>query len=150
MAKIKLIFPSAVEVYATLETEVEPELAADLWERVAVPQRGICNVTVSTGDSFGVNLRPLREAPESSGTLRAPIGNKPLFYTELRPGNILWSRARAYVCYGRCTEPGIVGAKVAQVEPEYMKTFRKECEEIRNHTFFYHEMAIVTIERGDA
>jgi len=148
MKKIKMIFPSGEYAVATLLFDDEPELAQDLWDRLETPQKGLCRVTLSTGDSYGILFRPLSEVPKAAGTLRAPIGNKRLFYTELTEGNLLWSRSRLYVCYGPCTEPGLVGSKVAQIDPEYMKLFKRECEEVRNHTFYYHEQALVGLERA--
>ena len=150
MEKIKITFPSGVSVRASLLRDAEPELAESLWQTLEEPQKGITHVTVSTGDSFRLFFRPLVEPPETAGTLRAPIGNHRLFYTELEAGNLLWNNIKMYFCYGPCTEPGLVGAQVAQVDPEDMDTYKRECEEVRNHTYFYHKLAIVRVEReGD-
>lgn len=147
MEKIKITFPSGVSVRATLLRDAEPELAESLWQKLETQQKGITHVTVSTGDSFSLFFRPLREPPATAGTLRAPIGNHRLFYTELEAGNLLWNNIKMYFCYGPCTEPGLVGAQVAQVDPEDMETYKRECEEVRNHTYFYHKLAVVKVER---
>ena len=147
MDKIKITFPSGVTVRATLLRDTEPELADSLWKKLETQQKGITHVTVSTGDSFSLFFRPLREPPEKAGTLRAPIGNRRLFYTELQEGNLLWNNIKMYFCYGPCTEPGLVGAQVAQVDPEDMATYKRECEDVRNHTYFYHNIAILKVER---
>ena len=150
MDKIKITFPSGVSVRATLQRDVEPELAESLWQKIATPQRGIPHVTVSTGDSFSLFFRAPYDAPKKAGTLRAPIGNHVLYYTELHAGDLLWNNLKMYCAYGPCTEPGLVGAKVAEVDPEDMETYKRECEDVRNHHFFYHTLAILTVERVEA
>lgn len=109
MDKIKVTFASGVSVRATLLRDKEPELAESLWQKLETKQKGITHVTVSTGDSFSLFFRPLVEPPKMAGTLRAPIGNRRLFYTELEAGNLLWNNIKMYFCYGPCTEPGLVG-----------------------------------------
>ena len=150
MDKIKITFPSGVSVRATLQRDVEPELAESLWQRLDVRRKGLAKITISTGNSYSIFFRPPSEAPEKSGTLRAPIGNRRLLYTELQDGDILWNNSRLYCCYGPCTEPGLVGSKVAQVDEECMETYHEESEEIRNHYFFYHQVPIVYVEREEA
>ena len=149
MDKIKVTFASGVSVRATLLRDKEPELAESLWQKLETKQKGITHVTVSTGDSFSLFFRPLVEPPKMAGTLRAPIGNRRLFYTELEAGNLLWNNIKMYFCYGPCTEPGLVGAQVAQIDPEDMDTFKSECEEVSNHTYFYHQLEVVSVERDE-
>ena len=115
--KLKVTFASGVSVRATLLRDKEPELAESLWQKLETKQKGITHVTVSTGDSFSLFFRPLVEPPKMAGTLRAPIGNRRLFYTELEAGNLLWNNIKMYFCYGPCTEPGLVGAQVTIFVP---------------------------------
>ena len=147
MDKIKITFPSGVSVRATLQRDVEPELAESLWQKIATPQRGIPHVTVSTGDSFSLFFRAPYDAPKKAGTLRAPIGNHVLYYTELHAGDLLWNNLKMYCAYGPCTEPGLVGAVTARVAEGDLEPFEAACRDVWQYTYSLHRLALLRAAR---
>lgn len=147
MKEIKITFPTGELIRAAVQEQAEPELSESLWAFFDTPKQLICHNTLSTGDSFASFPRPPR-SPVRAGHLGKTIGRNRIHYTELKPGNLIWSGTKLYVCYGRCTEPGLIGAIVAQVRPEDLPAFVKACTEVRNYTYLYHKMAVITVERG--
>lgn len=148
MKKIKLIFPNGAEVKAALWEKEEPELCESLWDFAKEEQSLICHNTLSTGFSFPAFRRPSR-SPNTESHLANPIGRNKVGYTKLKAGNLLWSGTKLYVVYGFCTEPSIAGAITAQVDEEDMETFIKAGEDVWNHTYFFHKLAVLKVKREE-
>ncbi|MDY3282525.1 hypothetical protein [Dysosmobacter sp.] len=148
MKKIKLTFPNGTAVLATLLEEEEPELSASLWEFAEDPEPLICHNTLSTGFSFPAFRRPSR-SPNTESHLANPIGRNKVGYTSLKAGDLLWSGTKLYVVYGFCTEPSIAGAVTARVDPEYLDLLIKAGEDVWNHTYYYHKLAVLNVSREE-
>ena len=144
--QIKLTFPNGTVVRADLLEQEEPELCESLWEFAKEEQPLICHNTLSTGYSFPAFRRPSR-SPNTESHLANPIGRHKIGYTSLVKGNLLWSGTKLYVVYGFCTEPSIAGAVTAQVVDEDMDAFVKAGEDVWYHTYFYHKLAVLKVER---
>ncbi len=149
MKRITLEFPNGTVVRAVLLEEEEPELCENLWEFAKEEQSLICHNTLSTGNSFVAFRRPSR-SPNTESHLANPIGRNKKKYTALATGNLLWSMTKLYVVYGFCTEPSIAGAVAAQVIPEDMDAFIRAGEDVWNHTYYYHKLAVLKVKREEA
>ena len=148
MKEIKITFTNGAVISAGVRESEEPELAESMQRFFEEPKKLICHNTLSTGDSFAAFPRPPK-SPVKAGHLGKTIGRNRLHYTELKAGDLIWSGTKLYVCYGKCTEPGLIGAVVAQVKQEEIPEFVRACNDVRNHTYFYHKMAVITVERGN-
>lgn len=148
MKEIKITFPNGAVVSAAVLEESEPELTENMWDFFDRPKKLICHNTLSTGDSFAAFPRPPK-SPVRAGHLGKTIGNQRIHYTELTAGDLLWSGTKLYVCYGQCTEPGLIGAVVARIKPEDMQPYVRACGDVRSHTYIYHRLAVITVERGN-
>jgi hypothetical protein len=146
MKKIKLSFPNGAVIKATLLEAEEPELCDSLWDFAREPQSLICHNTLSTGFSFPAFRRPSR-SPNTESHLANPIGRHKVVYTALEKGNLLWSGTKLYVVYGYCTEPSIAGAVTAQVDEADMDAFVKAGEDVWHHTYYFHKLAVLKVER---
>lgn len=146
MKKMKIAFPNGMEVIGTLQEKEEPELSESLWNFAENGAKLICHNTLSTGYAYGAYSRPTR-SPIEAGFMGRPVGNDPLSYTKIQAGQIVWTGNRMFVSYGPCTEPGIVGAVTLTIDPEYMEAFKKASDDIWLHTYSYHKLAIITVER---
>lgn len=149
LKKIILTFPNGAVVKATLLEDAEPELCEDLWDFAKEEQSLICHNTLSTGKSFPAFRRPSR-SPNTESHLANPIGRNKVVYTALKEGELLWSKTKLYVVYGFCTEPSIAGAVTARVDPEDMEAFIRAGEDVWNHTYLYHKLAVLKVKREEA
>ena len=147
--KIKLSFPNGFVAYATLREKEEPECAQGLWDYCEKPERCIVHHTVSTGNAFQCIKRPVVH-PITTGSAAKPIGNKPLWYPDIRAGMVIFRGLTFSLAYGTSTEPSPAsGPWTAQVDPEYLDGYIKACTDVWFHTYIYHKCAVVTIERGE-
>ena len=146
MKKMKLTFPNGTFVIGTLKEQEEPELSESLWNFGKSPEKLICHNTLSTGYAYGAYSRPTR-SPIEAGFMGRPVGNCPVSYTNVRAGEIVWTGNRMFVSYGKCTEPGVVGAVTMVIDPEYMDAFIKGSYDVWMHTYSYHKLAVITVER---
>ena len=148
MRKIIFHYPNGATVVGTLKDVEEPELSDSLWNFLEQPQRFICHNNLSTGYSYGAHSRPTR-SPGKIGFMGSPIGNHPVSYTEVHAGEMVWTGTRFFIAYGKCTEPGIMGAITVKIDPEYMDAFVEASHDIWRHTYEYHKLAVITAERGE-
>ena len=146
MKKIRITFPNRLSVIGTLKEKEEPELSESLWNFSQAPQKLICHNTLSTGYAYGAYSRPSR-SPIEAGFMGRPVGNYPVSYTKVLPGEIVWTGNRMFVSYGKCTEPGMVGAVTLTIDPDYMETFIEGSYDIWRYTYNYHKLAVITVER---
>jgi hypothetical protein len=145
--KIKFSYPNGATIIGTLQDETEPELSDNLWNYLEKPQRFICHNNLSTGYSYGAHSRPSRH-PGKIGFMGSPIGNHPVSYTQVNAGEMVWTGTRFFIAYGKCTEPGIMGAITVKVDPEYMKDFIEASHNVWLHTYEFHKLAVIEAERA--
>lgn len=146
MRRIKFTFPNGMQIGASLLDEKEPELAESLWEATEQPLRLICHNTLSSGSAFGAYSRPPRE-PVEAGYQGRPVGRNNVSYTKIKMGEMVWTGTRFLVVYGPCTEPGIVGSVVVKVDDEDLAAYEEACTDVWYHTYHYHKLAVLTVER---
>ena len=146
MRRIRLTFPNGTAVRADLLEEAEPELCEDLWRYLTEERLLICHNTLSTGYSFAAYRRP-STSPNTSAHLANPIGRGKVGYTELRRGDLLWTKTKLYVAYGPCTEPGLVGAVTARVAEGDLEPFEAACRDVWQYTYSLHRLALLRAAR---
>ena len=150
MRKLKMTFPNGFVAHATILTDREPKCSEDMWEFFKVPKRLICHHTISTGNVIVCHDRPPRH-PVPSGSQIAPLGEHPLHYTCIQAGNIVWKGWAINVAYGPSTEPASTGGPlIATVDEDCFKGFLDACKDVWYHTYLYHKLAVLTVEREEA
>ena len=75
MRKIKIYFPKAdITCYATVLEDDFPELADELWEKIAQPMECEAHNTLSTGDYVQCRPIPPYHVPKYVGDQSNPLG----------------------------------------------------------------------------
>jgi len=141
MERIKLVFPDETVVFAKVNSAAEPELAKSLLSYLDGTTQFVCDHTVTAGSIFALRARP-GERP-----MAKTAGKTMLKYTELKHGQILWDGQTLSVVYGPCTKPGVAGALVAEVEPEFNKKFDRACMEVWYGVSREHVLGVMTVEK---
>ena len=93
MRKIKIYFPKAdITCYATVLEDDFPELADELWEKIAQPMECEAHNTLSTGDYVQCRPIPPYHVPKYVGDQSNPLGgNKVPALCDCVNGDIAWS-----------------------------------------------------------
>jgi len=150
--KIKIEFPKCrITVYAVLQEDKFPDLANEIWDRIATPIECEAHNTLSTGDFVQCRPIPPYHAPQYVGDQSNPLGGEDaIALCKMKLGEILWSGWYFAMAYGPCTEPlKGMGPIMAKVEPEHLDDFRHGGLDCWNHTYLYHELATVIFSRGE-
>ena len=102
MRKIKIYFPKAdITCYATVLEDDFPELADELWEKIAQPMECEAHNTLSTGDYVQCRPIPPYHVPKYVGDQSNPLGgNKVPALCDCVFRYDLWSLLRASAEYG--------------------------------------------------
>lgn len=142
MKKIEIVFPDKSKISAAVLTEQEPDLAADLREKLSGPVELICDHAVSAGQIFDAYIRPAAEPAA------CPLGKNPVSFSELVPGDVLWDGEKLSVVYGDVPQPGEAGCVVAKIDAD--PAFQKACMNIWYDIYREHTGSVITVSWVDA
>lgn len=152
MRTVKIEFPRCgITVYADLLEDKYPELASEVWERIAAPVECEAHNTLSTGDFVQCRPLPPYHVPQYVGDQSNPLGGDDVPYLcQMKNGEILWTGWYFAMTYGTCTEPMLgMGPLMLKVQPQYLDDFHKGGMDCWNHTYLYHTLATVIFSRGE-
>lgn len=135
-----------IEVRVSLLDNEEPEVCEIFWNRLEHPVKTICRHTLSTGCAYNILPRPPVH-PIQMGTQAQPLGRKRQMYSQLEPGNILYS-GNISVIYGPCTEPlHTSGARVGMVRAQDLENFKRAGKMVWLAQYKSHTPTTVTVRR---
>lgn len=152
MRKVKMTFPNGFVARAIVNDVEEPKAGDSLWEAVEKPLKIACHNTVSTGRGFLGFPRAPREPRklEYQGET-VYTGKNVKLLTDAVAGELyirdVWSY---FFIWGDCTEPLNPGGPLAaRVVPEDLDGYIKACHDVWMHTYFYHKLAVIVMEREE-
>ena len=152
MRKVKFTFPNGFTAHAVVLDE-DVQASDALWESLAEPLRIACHNCVSTGRGFIGFPRAPKEPMmiiNQGDTVYTGEGVKLL--TDVKAGEVyIRDRWNLFFIWGRCTEPlNPGGPQVLQVAEEDLEQYVDACHDVWLHTYFYHKLAVIVMEREEA
>lgn len=150
MRKIKVEFASGERIFSTVTATIledkYPELANDIWEFLATPQKAYAHHTLSTGGLVLCRPIPPYHAVVA-GNQSAPIGEVPML-CDMVCGEMYWNGWFLSMVYDTCTEPlPAFGPIMVKVDEQYLDEFKRAGIESWNHVYLYHTLSTVTFSR---
>lgn len=140
MEKVTVVFSADLQVAVDILTEREQEMAAHFLKTLSDrPQVLVCNHPVSAGEMFDAYLRFPREPVQELK------GAKPVSYTELEAGDVLWDGEKLSVVYGQVMQPGTAGYVIGKADTS--DAFQRGCLKIWNDFYREHTVSTITITK---
>ncbi len=141
MRNISIAFPTGEIVRVNIDTEEEPELAADFLNRIGEAEEFICNHSLSAGCIFDAYMRPSSEPAEKV------IGRNFIQYENLSSGDILWDGEKLSVVYGEVMKPVGKGTVIGRIGNK--EGFEKACKNIWYNTYREHVLSTIIVSKGE-